>query len=663
MSYFEFPHTRTYDSDLGWLIKNAGDSNRTLAALVEWAETHRDQYAELKNEVDGLVDNLINPIVPWDSSVAYRIYTIVEYQGTNYIAVQDVPVGTMITNTDYWQPANTVTEQINAISISVGRFHKGNVKYYGAVGDGATDDTAAIRAAIADASDIYFPEGNYSVSEVIEISKDITIHGDGTRSIITASADIGSVFVNTDTPINAVEFYGLHFIGNVLLEPVSNYPRRNQTYKDPTIQMGMEHAIVIHGSYGDRATFTNPVHKVSIHDCIFDDIASLPVLVNGIDHATLFNNNIVQNCLDIGFIDCVNLGVHDNVVRLSADNGISVSSGNENVSITGNVVEKSCFHGIWCGGYAVGGTLYQGANRITVTGNTVRTCGYSGIYAYNNSYKIIIADNVIEDCRLKPVDDTGTTSREEAGNGIYAGGVNSTVMAEDIVIQGNMITGAKKSGIILKYVKKFAIRNNLFDDLGSALKPDGTAVTDGDSFYNAMAVIYNYSSDNAYGFIDDNEIYPGSNTLFGKCRFFGVVYAECKDNKFVGAAATATYKKNSASSDILIIDDDNLRSSGAATNFIAEYITPGNHTYTLDGQNGSMYLIATVAGGQTGNITKAAIAMKMSSGVWIMKDLVSDDTTTTYTISGNVLTVTNTNNRNINIGKVSNGIAPISYIL
>ena len=22
MSYFEFPHTRTYDSDLGWLIKS-----------------------------------------------------------------------------------------------------------------------------------------------------------------------------------------------------------------------------------------------------------------------------------------------------------------------------------------------------------------------------------------------------------------------------------------------------------------------------------------------------------------------------------------------------------------------------------------------------------------------------------------------------------------
>lgn len=119
MSYFEFPHTRTYNSDLGWLIKNFKTMASLLETLNAWKAKHEPEYKELYDKVDGLIHNLVDVIVPWDSSVAYHVFSIVEYQGTNYIAVQNVPVGVMITNTDYWQPANTVTEQLNAISVTV----------------------------------------------------------------------------------------------------------------------------------------------------------------------------------------------------------------------------------------------------------------------------------------------------------------------------------------------------------------------------------------------------------------------------------------------------------------------------------------------------------------------------------------------------------------
>ena len=42
-----------------------------------------------------------------------------------------------------------------------------NVKYYGAVGDGVTDDTEAIRSALNSGLAIYFPEGTYIISEEI----------------------------------------------------------------------------------------------------------------------------------------------------------------------------------------------------------------------------------------------------------------------------------------------------------------------------------------------------------------------------------------------------------------------------------------------------------------------------------------------------------------
>lgn len=36
MSYFEFPHTRTYDSDLGWLIKHVNSYDEVINTLNEW---------------------------------------------------------------------------------------------------------------------------------------------------------------------------------------------------------------------------------------------------------------------------------------------------------------------------------------------------------------------------------------------------------------------------------------------------------------------------------------------------------------------------------------------------------------------------------------------------------------------------------------------------
>lgn len=67
-----------------------------------------------------------------------------------------------------------------------------NVKTFGAVGDGETDDTEAIRHAIADADGrLQFPRGNYLISETIEIKLDeagrIGIDGDdGTATIVMA---------------------------------------------------------------------------------------------------------------------------------------------------------------------------------------------------------------------------------------------------------------------------------------------------------------------------------------------------------------------------------------------------------------------------------------------------------------------------------------------
>ena len=60
-----------------------------------------------------------------------------------------------------------------------------NVKNCGAVGDGATDDTEAILTALSSGVNIYFPEGDYVVTEPITISEHKHLFGDGVgKSII-----------------------------------------------------------------------------------------------------------------------------------------------------------------------------------------------------------------------------------------------------------------------------------------------------------------------------------------------------------------------------------------------------------------------------------------------------------------------------------------------
>lgn len=54
MSFFEFPNTRTYDNDLGWLIKNVKTAADAIIALEAWkasAEGSINDLQQLLNDI------------------------------------------------------------------------------------------------------------------------------------------------------------------------------------------------------------------------------------------------------------------------------------------------------------------------------------------------------------------------------------------------------------------------------------------------------------------------------------------------------------------------------------------------------------------------------------------------------------------------------------
>jgi len=75
-----------------------------------------------------------------------------------------------------------------------------NVRDYGAVGDGITDDTAAALAALAAAKlgskCLYFPKGNYLVQQPLQLDGGITAYGDGITATQILRTSLASVQIN-----------------------------------------------------------------------------------------------------------------------------------------------------------------------------------------------------------------------------------------------------------------------------------------------------------------------------------------------------------------------------------------------------------------------------------------------------------------------------------
>ena len=70
MAFFEFPHTRTYDSDLGWLIARVNSYDETITALNAWIEENTPKIEDLEAfkealESGNLPDGVAEGITTW----------------------------------------------------------------------------------------------------------------------------------------------------------------------------------------------------------------------------------------------------------------------------------------------------------------------------------------------------------------------------------------------------------------------------------------------------------------------------------------------------------------------------------------------------------------------------------------------------------------------
>lgn len=145
-------------------IPESYNSNSFLDIYVDGERLNSNQYSL---DIENMKINLTNPI----DAIGTPVEVVVVTMATN-----DLPI------VEGLNEGSTNNEVLGAKSLF--DLLPTNVKNFGAKGDGVTDDTAAIKKALAKAGNIYFPNGTYLVSEELVPYNWTTLNGETENGVI-----------------------------------------------------------------------------------------------------------------------------------------------------------------------------------------------------------------------------------------------------------------------------------------------------------------------------------------------------------------------------------------------------------------------------------------------------------------------------------------------
>lgn len=349
-----------------------------------------------------------------------------------------------------------------------------NVKDFGAVGDGQTDDTAAIQAAVDSTggigASVLVPAGTYLVSAPIILSEKITLFGEGMGATVLKIPDqhnqdiIGLVRTPFGNGTHYVSVRDLTLDGNRENQTGAEHygffcgvtPARPESDFDIACTRVEARNFWVYGFDPHEVTT-----RLTLTDCVAHD--------NGRDGFVLDGtvNAIVTGCISYNNgrhgINVVTASrtciLSNNICYGNGENGITIQNRSQAIQIIGNTVRQNADNGIYC--IDVDHTIIQnndvrenyahgiridGCPFTTITGNTLKNNSqgehdrYSEILIDDNddigTYQTLVAINVIE-----------STGEVRARYGIQeTTGENSAIQDQNAYI-GNRIFGAATANL------------------------------------------------------------------------------------------------------------------------------------------------------------------------------------------------------------------------
>lgn len=321
------------------------------------------------------------------------------------------------------------------------------VEGYGAIGDGVTDDTAAITLAFASTNEIRFRAGKtYLVTGNLAPASNTFIYGYGATIKLKDSSN-AHIFRLADGTTN-VTIRGLILNGN----------KSNQT--------STVHGITSTGTAVSNLFF----YDLKIFDCKGDGIGlasttSTGVMVSG---CYAYNNDGAGLSNRTGTL--VEATFTGNIARDNGTHNIGTTGIGQYITISGNITEASgtadnitgynASNSYWTvtGNVARAGSnngIHVGGDNLTVTGNTVHGPAQYGIVIRIDGVSVGVASTV-------------------AGNIVNSPGAQAGIWIDamaDATVTGNTVLNSTTHGILLNAVPRGVVSgNSVRDSTGSGIR-------------------------------------------------------------------------------------------------------------------------------------------------------------------------------------------------
>lgn len=243
-----------------------------------------------------------------------------------------------------------------------------SVKDFGAVGDGVTDDTTSIQAALNAAAGarwaLYFPKGVYLIAAALTGGRDTTIYGDGWRSTIRVANGTNPAHIlkfGDETGVTSVEVRDIEFDGNKTGNPT-----------------GGDGLVIVRG-------YKANLFNVRVIDCVGDGIQYEAA-------GSCFENYLysVSSYRNDGYgIRMTGGGVTDTHI-IGGDIGYNATGG--------VVLATSCSVNnatIWGGGQPNSRGVVSAGVSFQIVGNRIEGHGQHGIYIQSGNHYGYISGNKI----------------------------------------------------------------------------------------------------------------------------------------------------------------------------------------------------------------------------------------------------------------------------
>jgi len=314
-----------------------------------------------------------------------------------------------------------------------------NVKGFGAVGDGVTDDTAAIQAAVDAAvatggGTIYFPKPAVSYL----ISSPINING---SNITLLSLEGAKIKAKTDVHIirayrvNNIAIIGLEIEGWANEEGFTRYP-------------GNQNGVTI-----------GQCSHVYIKNCKIEYCSSAGIIITGKHLDATYNPDATHYVwVDGNFINWCN-------------QGITLIEGAKDIFVTNNIIEYSNTWGIGVDDMSSNDVEAHICERVVISKNILRFNGMTGTTVQGSivvagSQFVEITENQIYDAGQGTyVDDVNQTSSVH-GILVSSGGLQSNNVAKHCIVSKNIIVRPSRIGISLVGAEHLKVFGNLILNSG-----------------------------------------------------------------------------------------------------------------------------------------------------------------------------------------------------